>query len=145
MPLPACDDEAALRALEPKCADQESPAARRTVRQLREASQAYREAFMINCANLGLTHLVRCATEAGMPPDLRNALQVPVLVIAAHEGHSLVVTVLLHAGADVNLGDSRGCSARRWLAGWLCAAQNGRSQCAPGFQFPVSSFLTFPC
>ena len=71
MPLPAYDDEAGLRDLEPKCADRESPAARRTVRQLREESQYNKVAYMCNCAIWGLANLVRCAIEAGVTPETR--------------------------------------------------------------------------
>jgi hypothetical protein len=62
MPLPASNDKAGLRELEPKCADRESPAARCTVRQLREQSMAYREVLVCNCTLLGFANLVRCAT-----------------------------------------------------------------------------------
>jgi len=63
MPLPACNDEAGLRELDPKCADRESSTARRTVRQLLQQSVAYRELLTCNCTILGLANLVRCATE----------------------------------------------------------------------------------
>jgi hypothetical protein len=125
MPLPAiASDEAGLRQLEPKCADQESPAARRTVRQLVQTTQAYREAIMLNCTMWGLANLVRCATEAGVSPDLIfPASQTPLITRAAFEGHSRVVRVLLGAGADCDLVDSRGCTVVHR------AAQGGHLEC----------------
>jgi ankyrin repeat protein len=121
MPLPST--EAGLHELEPKCADRESPAARRTVRQLREESQHYKVAYLCNCVILGLANLVRCATEAGVSPDLRFASQTPLIVRAVLEGHTRVVRVLLDAGADCNLVDSRGCTALH------AAARGGRLEC----------------
>ena len=71
MPLPACLDEAGLRELEPKCADRESSASRRTVRQMREESQHNKKVYMCNCTIWGLANLVRCAIEAGVTPETR--------------------------------------------------------------------------
>jgi hypothetical protein len=72
MPLPPATTRLrGLRELEPKCADRESPAARRTVRQLREESQHNKEAYTRNCTIFGLPNLVRCATEAGVSADTR--------------------------------------------------------------------------
>jgi hypothetical protein len=121
MPLPACNDEAGLRELEPKCADRESPAARRTVRQLREESQQYKMATMCNCTLDGLPNLVRCATEAGVSAD--TIFPDGELVVAATEGHTRVLQVLLDAGADCNAVDSHECSALHR------AAAEGRRDC----------------
>jgi ankyrin repeat protein len=121
MPLPT--SEAGLRELEPKCADRESPAARRTVRQLREEPQHNKMAYMCNCTLWGLANLARCAIEAGVSPDVRYPSQTPVLVRAAQQGDSRVVRVLLDAGADCNTVDSRGCTALS------CAALSGQLDC----------------
>ena len=121
MPLPI--DEAGWRELEPKCADRESPAARRTVRQLREEPQRTKLAYMCNCVILGLANLVRCATEAGVSANTLFPSQTPVLVRAAQQGHSRVVRFLLDAGADCNAVDAKGCTALHR------AAQGGHLDC----------------
>jgi hypothetical protein len=84
MPLPDCLDKAGLRELEQKCADRESPAARRTVRQLREESQHDKVTYVQNCTLWGLANLVRCATEAGVSADTRHPVNdTPLLSVAA--------------------------------------------------------------
>jgi ankyrin repeat protein len=109
MPLPTT--EAGLRELELKCADRESPVSRRTVRQLLELALAEHEALMDLLID-GLANLVRCATEAGVAPNLCSPEHnTPLLVIAAQLGHANVVSVLLDAGADCDMADSRGLSA----------------------------------
>jgi len=127
MPLPHCNDEAGLRELEPKCADRESPAARRTVRQLLERPQVYRMGHTMFCVLYGLANLVRCGIEAGVSPNTRippdEELQAPMIIHAAQEGYARVVKVLLEAGADFNLVNTRGTTAL------LRAAQCGRLQC----------------
>ena len=78
MSLPRCDDQAAHRALDRKCAVPDSVASRRTVRQLSAEPLLVKEAFLQNTTVWGLGNLVRCALEAGLPPNfITNGVRPP--------------------------------------------------------------------
>ena len=125
MPLPACDDEAGMLALEPKCASPSSSESRRTVLELSGLPAEHKSGYFWNAVIDGLSNLVRCALEAKFSPNTRSgsALDRPVLVEAALRGHARIVKQLLEAGADHNLPDSLGITALN------AAAQNGRLDC----------------
>jgi hypothetical protein len=76
MSLPASTgDEAAMRALDRKCAVPDSVVSKRTVRQLAAQSLPYKESFVANSSLNGLGNLVRCALEAGVSPDTTTGSQ----------------------------------------------------------------------
>jgi ankyrin repeat protein len=126
MSLPRGDDEAAMRALDRKCAAPDSVVSKRTVRQLSVASLEYKRVFLHNNTLDGLGNLVRCALEAGVSPDTTSGEEtgcMPVLVIAAEYGATHALKALLAGGANKELADKNGCTA---LA---CAAQEGHLPC----------------
>jgi ankyrin repeat protein len=126
MSLPRFDDEAAMRALDRKCAAPDSVVSKRTVRQLSVASLQYKEAFLNNNTLDGLGNLVRCALEAGMSPDATSGEEngsTPVLVTAALQGTTPALKALLVGGAGIELTDKYGHTA---LA---AAAEKGHLSC----------------
>jgi len=121
-------DEAGLRELEQKCESREAAASKRTVTRLQAKPPGYREGFIINCCIYGLANLVRCAIEASVSPNTRAAASkpaknLPVLGLAAGEGHAHVVKLLLDNGADPLLYDDHDGTVL------LHATQNGHEAC----------------
>ena len=123
MPLPV--DEAGFRALEPKCASPHSLDSKRTVAQLSEQAEEYKQEFLWNAICDGLSNLVRCALEAKISANMRgmSALKRPVLVQAAYFGDTRIMKLLLDAGADHSQTDSRRFTAL------LLTAQEGHLDC----------------
>ena len=113
MPLPNYGDEAAVRALDPKCANFHSTVSKRTVVQLSELPSAEKAVYLWNAVIGGLSNLVRCALEAKISSNSCSpcALKRPVLVQAALKGSVHILKQLLEAGADHSLTDSKGFSA----------------------------------
>ena len=89
-----------MRELEQKCESREAAASKRTVTRLQAQSPGFREAFIKNCSIYGLANLARCAIEAGVSPNTRDAASKPanepILCRAAQEGHARVVKLLLN-------------------------------------------------
>ena len=113
MSLPRTDDEAALRALNRKCADPKSLHAKRFLGQLSAQSLAYKTFILNSSCVWGLGNLVRCALEAQVSPETRT-LDVPVLVLAAHHGATPALKALLVGGANKEQTDNRGFTASPW-------------------------------
>jgi hypothetical protein len=114
MSLPRFNDEAAMRALDRKCADPKSVVSKRTVRQLTAESLEYKKLFLIHSSIYGLGHLVRCALEAGASPDTTSGEETgstPVLVAAAQLGATPALKALLTSGANKELADKNGITA----------------------------------
>ena len=126
MYLPALsNDEAALRALDRKCADPKSLHAKRVVRQLAAQPLAYKEAFFFRTTIWGLGNLVRCALGAHVSPDTRGGRtgSTPMCAVAATVGAAPILQALLAAGANIEQADSTGGTALIW------AAQKGHLSC----------------
>ena len=102
-----------MRELEPKCASPHSSDSKRTVAQLSELSVESKEGFLRHAVHWGLSNLVRCALEAKISANTRSgsAVDRPVLVAAALDGHILIMKQLLEAGADHSLTDGKGFTA----------------------------------
>ena len=120
MSLPRNGDEAALRALDPKCADPNSIVSKRIVRQLAAESLEYKEMILNNSCIWGLGNLVRCALEAQVSPDLMvgETRGTPVLVLAATYGATPALKALLAGGANIELPDTHDVTALAAAAGW---------------------------
>jgi ankyrin repeat protein len=126
MSLPDFGDEAAMRALDRKCAAPDSVVSKRTVAQLSAQSLLYKEAFLFRSTFLGLGNLVRCALEVGASPDTTTGEETgstPVLVTASEFGATHALKALLSGGANKELADWRGHTA---LA---LAARRGHLSC----------------
>jgi ankyrin repeat protein len=126
MSLPSLTKEAAFRALDRKCADPDSVASKRTVRQLAAESLDYKEVFLNNSTMWGHGNLVRCALEAGVSPDTTSEEETgstPVLVVAAQYGATASMKALLTGGANMELADIYGSTAL------TMAAKNGHLSC----------------
>jgi hypothetical protein len=111
MSLPRTNDEAALRALDRKCAVADSVVSKRTVRQLAAGSLDYKGTFLNNSCVWGLGNLVRCALEAGVSPDTtadEETGSTPVLVVAAQRGAVPALNALLAVGVNIELADRNG-------------------------------------
>ena len=123
MSLPSPDDEAALRALDAKCAKPDSVISKRTVAQIAAASAPHKRWLLHNSAVMGLGHLVRCALEAKMSPDtLTGDVSSghdtrPILCVATQPGALPALKALLAGGANVELADERGITALALAAG----------------------------
>jgi ankyrin repeat protein len=114
MSLPDFGNEAALRALDRKCAAPDSVVSKRTVRQLAAQPLDYNEKFLRSCTIYGLGNLVRCALEAGVSPDTTSGEEkgsAPVLVVAAHFGATPALKALLADGASKELVEKYGHTA----------------------------------
>ena len=118
-------DEAGFRALEPRCASPHSADSKRLVEQLALAPPRYKEDFMYHTVLWGLSNLVRCGLAGGASANTRSqgAMATPVLVQAALDGNTRILSQLLEAGADHSLTDKDGFSAL------LAAAQEGHADC----------------
>ena len=125
MPLPLCDDEAGLRALEAKCASPTSSVSKNTVALLSEQLADYGLGYLWNSVSWGLPNIVRCALEAKISANARSpsALRRPVLIQVAISGSARILKLLLDAGADHGLVDSDGFTAL------ISATQEGHLDC----------------
>jgi ankyrin repeat protein len=116
MSLPHTGDEAALRALDRKCAVPDSVISQRTVGQLAAGSLDYQEAVLVNTCIWGLGNLVRCALEAGVSPDTSDDTSTPVLLLAAHLDAAPALKALLAGGASIELAEKTGKTALAYAA-----------------------------
>jgi ankyrin repeat protein len=117
MSLPRATDEAAMRALDRKCAVPDSVASKRTVRQLAAQPLALKEVFFAKSSVAGLGNLVRSALEAGVSPDTTTSAATgssPVLVLTAAYGATPSLKALLAGGANKEMADTRGNTALTW-------------------------------
>ena len=115
MSLPVfTSDEAALRALDPKCADPKSTVSWRIVALLAAESLAYKKDLLTRSTSLGLGNLVRCALKAHTSPDsILDAEEgnVPMLHLAVKVGATRALKALLAGGANIELTDKNRATA----------------------------------
>ena len=125
MPLPPFEDEAGMRALEPKCASPTSSTSKRTVAQLSKLTLECKEIYLNNAVCLGLSNIVRCALEAKISANTHVGGEVkrPVLTAAAFDGYTRILKLLLDAGANHSLADDDGDTAL------VLAASEGHLDC----------------
>ena len=115
MSLPvSTSDEAALRALDPKCADPKSTVSRRIVALLAAESLAYKKDLLRRSTSMGLGNLVRCSLKAHMSPDSTLDAEegnVPMLHLAVKVGATRALKALLAGGANIELTDKNRATA----------------------------------
>ena len=114
-----------MNALNENCGDPHSPASKRLVVQLSQVYSVNKATYLHNAVLWDHFNIVRCGLEAKISANVRGNFEWrrPALVEAALAGRTRILKLLLEAGADPVLVDTRGVSALD------AAAQNGYLDC----------------
>ena len=122
--LPSFANEAGMRALDAKCQSPTSNDSTRTVVQLGKLPLATRKSYLKNAVIDDLANIVRCVLqEVSADTRFGGENNDTALGLAANEGSSRALKVLLEEGANHALANSQGATALG------TAARNGRLSC----------------